>query len=73
MSRNSPVVVVNPQTGDRPCTNPRRSLHSFAAFSVKALLLFAAFFVLFLQAKAQVQGWKGQGASCVSAEDVLLR
>jgi len=43
-----------------------RSLLSFAALSLKSLLLFTALFVLFLQARAQVQGWEHTGGNLVS-------
>lgn len=53
-------------------TSVGKLLLSLAAFSVKSLLLFAVLFLLFLQAKAQVQGWRHNEATSVSVDDVLL-
>jgi hypothetical protein len=70
MPRNSPVIDRSPK--NRFYTPVGKSLLSLAAFSIKSLLLLAAFFVLFLQAKAQVQDWRHNEANSVSVDGVLL-
>ena len=58
MPRNNPAIDLGPKGGNRFHSPIGKSLLSFAAFSIKSLLLLAAFSVLFLEAKAQVQGWE---------------
>jgi hypothetical protein len=70
MPRNSPVIDSSPK--NRFYTPIGKSLLSLAAFSIKLLLLLAAFFVLFLQVKAQVQSWQHKEANFVSVDGVLL-
>ncbi len=72
MSRNSAVIGVSPQIGNRRFTTLDKALRSLTAFSIKSLLLFAAFLVLFLEAKAQVQGWEHKQATVGSIDGVLL-
>jgi hypothetical protein len=72
MPRNRLVIDLSSKTGNGSQTAIGNSLHSFAGFSIKSLLFSAVFLVLFLQAKAQLQGWQHNGASSVSVEEVFV-
>jgi len=71
MPRNL-VIDRSPKIGNRFCTPIGKSLLAVAALSLKSLLLIAAFFVLFLEAKAQAQGWEHNEANFVSVDEVFL-